>query len=227
MIPPLIIQQATDLGIEILAITDHNSSANVGAVMDAAQGSSITVLPGMEIQTREDVHCLCLFDSVDQVQTLQQYVDKTLPNLANEPEHFGEQYVVDSTGEYVRTEERLLLTSCSMSLEETASVVLQLDGLFIPAHVNRQAFGLIPVLGFIPGDLSISAVEISRHLSPAQALQLFPQLQQYPMIQSGDVHRLDEFLAPNFLSLEYPSISEIRKALLGLDSRKIEIRSIL
>lgn len=227
MIPPLIIQQAIDLGIEILAITDHNSSANVGAVMDAAQGSSITVLPGMEIQTREDVHCLCLFDSVDQVQTLQQYVDRTLPNLANEPEHFGEQYVVDSTGEYVRTEERLLLTSCSMSLEETASVVLQLDGLFIPAHVNRQAFGLIPVLGFIPGDLSISAVEISRHLSPAQALQLFPQLQQYPMIQSGDVHRLDEFLAPNFLSLEYPSISEIRKALLGLDSRKLEIRSIL
>jgi len=227
MIPPLIIQQAAELGIEILAITDHNASANAGAVIDAAYGTPITVLPGMEIQTREDVHCLCLFDSLDQLEALQQYVDKTLPGIANEPEHFGEQYVVDSTGEFIRTEERLLLTSCSMSLEETAAIVIQLGGLFIPAHVNRQAFGLIPVLGFIPDDLPISAIEISRHLSPAQAYAKFPQLHQYPMIQSGDVHRLDEFLAPNFFSMEHPSISEMRKALLGLDSRRIEIRSIL
>lgn len=227
MIPPLIIQQAAELGIEILAITDHNASANAGAVIDAAHGTPITVLPGMEIQTREDIHCLCLFDSLDQVQALQQHVDKTLPCVANEPGHFGEQYVVDSTGEFIRTEERLLLTSCSMSLEETAAIVVQLGGLFIPAHVNRQAFGLIPVLGFIPDDLPISAVEISRHLSPSQAYAKFPQLRQYPMIQSGDVHRLDEFLAPNFFSMEHPCISEMRKALQGLESRKIEIRSIL
>ena len=136
-----------------------------------------------------------------------------MPDLRNKPDFFGPQYVVDPTGEFIREESRLLLTSCSLSLEDACRHVNELGGLFIPAHVNRHANGLLANLGFIPPGLEASAIEISRHITPEVALQQFPQLGAFPLIQSGDVHRLDEFLAPNFFSVEAPTIAEIKLAL--------------
>jgi len=227
MIPPLIVSQALALGIQLIAITDHNASANVKSVMDAAAQTGLTVLPGIELQTREEVHSLCIFDTLEQLQTFQDLVDSTLPALKNQPDFFGPQYVVDATGEFIREENRLLLTSSSLSLDEACARVLALDGLFIPAHVNRKANGLLANLGFIPSNLPVSAIELSRHINPRQALQQFPQLKLYPLIQSGDVHRLEEFLAPNFLTVETPTVNEIRLALNHQSGRKIEIRSNL
>ena len=118
MIPPLIVQEALARGINLIAITDHNSSANVGAVQQAARGTSLTILPGMELQTREEVHVLCLFDTLAQLGDWQAVVDSHLPPLQNNIEYFGEQFVVDETGEFLRRETQLLLTSANLSLEE-------------------------------------------------------------------------------------------------------------
>jgi len=227
MIPPLIVSQAVEMGIHLIAITDHNASANVNAVMKAAEHTDLKVLPGMEVQTREDVHSLCIFDTLEQLEIFQSLVDSTMPDLQNKPDFFGPQYVVDSTGEFIREENRLLLTSCSLSLEDACKHVIELGGLFIPAHVNRHTNGLIANLGFVPPGLEASAIEISRHITLEDALLQFPQLGAFPLIQSGDVHRLDEFLAPNFLFIESPTISEIKLALHHQAGRSIEIRSAL
>ncbi len=109
-----------DLGINILGITDHNATANIKSVITAAKGSGIFVFPGMELQTQEEVHVLCLFDSLDQVSEFQSHVDKTMPDLTNRPDFFGEQFVVDSTGDFIRREERLLLTSSSLDDQDGA-----------------------------------------------------------------------------------------------------------
>ena len=116
MIPPLIVQEAVDRGINLLAITDHNTTANVEAVQKAAAGTGLTVLPGMELQTIEEVHILCLFDSLDQMAAWQTFVDARMPPLENNIEYFGEQFVVDETGEFIRRENQLLLTSAKISL---------------------------------------------------------------------------------------------------------------
>src|SRR5512136_136217 len=79
MIPPLIVERALDAGLDLIAITDHNASANAAAVIDAARGTGLKVLPGIELQTREEVHLLCLFDSLEQLQTWQTEVDDALP----------------------------------------------------------------------------------------------------------------------------------------------------
>jgi hypothetical protein len=227
MIPPLIVAQALGLGIRLIAITDHNASSNVDAVIKAAANTDLIVLPGLEIQTREDVHSLCIFDNLEQLQTFQNLVDITLPDLQNNPIFFGPQYIVDPSGEFVREEKRLLLTSSSLSLEDACSLVLNLGGLFIPAHVNRHANGLIANLGFIPPGLKASAIEISKHITPQNALQQFPQIGLFPLIQSGDVHRLDEFLAPNYIYVESPTISEIKLAFTNQAGRSLEIRPCL
>lgn len=217
MIPPLIVSQALENGIQLIAITDHNASANIAAVMGAARGTELTVLPGMELQTREEVHLLCLFDTLEQAFSWQQVVDSRLPNLPNNIEYFGEQFIVDSTGEFLRREERLLLNSVDISLEQAAAQVTALGGLAIPAHIDRSANGLIAILGFIPP--SLEALELSRHISPDEARRKYPQTAAYPLIQSGDVHLLDGFLGTTHFQIASPTIAELRLALTGHEGR--------
>jgi len=219
MIPPLIVQQALQSGLNLIAITDHNASENVPAVIAAAKGEDLTVLPGMELQTEEEIHSLCLFDTVDQLQALQEVVDRELPKIPNNVEFFGEQFIVDETGDFIRRKEELLINSTHLSLEKAFKIVTDLGGLFIPAHVNREAFGLIYHLGFIPTDLDLQAVEISRHITPEKALETYPQLVNYPLIQSGDVHFLSDFLGINQFFVKEPTISELIKAFQGIEGR--------
>lgn len=230
MIPPLIVQEALERGINLIAITDHNASGNVAAVQKAAAlrntatGANLVVLPGMELQSREEVHILCLFDNLDQLETLQIEVNRELPLLENNIEHFGEQFVVDETGEFIRREPRLLITSVDLSFEQVVRKVTRLGGLAVPAHVDRKAYGLIENLGFIPLDVEVEALEISRHLKPNEARRKFPQLNSYPLIQGGDVHRLEEFLGANEIHVESATIAEIRLAIQNAEGRSLTVQ---
>ena len=223
MIPPLIVQVALEQGIHLIAITDHNATGNIRAVMEAAQGTDLTVLPGMELQTREEVHLLCLFDTIDQTETWQKVVDSALPERSNNPEFFGEQFIVDASGEFIRREERLLIVSAEIGLDDAAAQVHALGGFAIPAHVDRKAFSLIANLGLVPP--GFEALEISRHLKPSEAAIRYPQIRGYSLIQNGDVHRLDEFLGACEFHIEVPTLSEIRMALKSVEDRKLLISS--
>ena len=219
MIPPLIIQEAESKGINLIAISDHNAIENIEAVMQAAQCSSVTVLPGIELQTREEIHSLCLFDDLSQLQTFYEEIKPSFPTIKNNIEFFGEQFVVDKTGDFIRRLERLLISSSSLTLKEAWQIVNENQGLLIPAHVNRSAFGLFPVLGFIPSDIELEILEISRHISPAQAVKEYPQLKNYHLIQSGDAHFLEDIIAPNLFHMAEPTINEIQMALRGKNGR--------
>lgn len=223
MIPPLIVSTALERGVSLIAITDHNATANIGAVQRAAQGTGLVVLPGMELQTREEVHVLCLFDTLKQAKSLQKIVNQVLPPIQNRPDFFGEQFIVDKTGRFLRREQRLLITSANLSLQQAWKAVTSLGGLFIPAHVNRKMFGLIQVLGLIPTDFPVEALEISRHISPSEALQVFPQLQGYPILQNSDVHSLDELIGTMEFYIETPTIAELRQALHHQNGRSMKI----
>lgn len=223
MIPPLIVEEALSKGIHWIAITDHNASANIEAVIKAAKGSDLAVTAGMEVQTQEEIHSLCLFDTLDQILAFQQYVDAALPPLENKPDYFGEQLVVDESGDFIRRENRLLLNSATLSIREAWEKVQELGGMLIPAHIDRKAFGMIANLGMIPIDTPVEALEISRHMSPTTARLTYPQIGQIPLIKSGDVHLLAEFLGVNQLQVEAPRVDELRKALAGLEDRTLTI----
>jgi PHP family Zn ribbon phosphoesterase len=223
MIPPLIVEEALSLGIGWIAITDHNTSANVAAVQQAARGTPLTVLPGMELQTEEEVHLLCLFDTLEQLQSWQAYVDERLPNQQNNPEFFGEQFIVDATGQFIAQEPRLLINSTHIPFNQAVKQVQRRGGLAVPAHVDRRAYGLFSTLGFIPPGLQIEAVEVSCHLESRLITQLYPQLSGYPVLQDGDAHRLSEFLGWNELQVEEPTLAELRMALAHTGGRRHRI----
>jgi hypothetical protein len=197
----------------------------VGAVQKAAEGTSLTVLPGMEVQSREEVHLLTLFETIDLLQAWQAEVDRSLPDLPNQPEYFGEQFVVDDTGEFLRNEPRLLLTSTGFSIDEIFDRVKALGGIVIPAHVERFSYGLFPVLGLISESWNLLALEISRHTTPEKAARTFPAMRNYPLIQSGDVHRLDEFLGTTVFTLAAPTLMELQMAFNQIDGREVCIEA--
>jgi PHP family Zn ribbon phosphoesterase len=161
MIPPLIVQRALELGLGMIGIADHNCAANAAAVVEAAQGTGLTVLPGMEVQTREEVHMLCLFDALEQVERWQGTVDAALPRRPNRESFFGAQYVVDASGAHRYTEERLLATSTSLSVEQVAEGVVALGGMCIPAHIDRPSYSILSNLGFVPQGLRVAGLEIT------------------------------------------------------------------
>lgn len=226
MIPPLIVEEAVQRGIQLIAITDHNATANIAAVQKAASKTDLTVLPGMELQTREEVHVLCLFDRIEQAEALQAWVDRSLPAIPNNIDFFGEQFVVDETGDFIRREERMLSTSADISITEAWKQVEALGGLLIPAHINRSANGLIALLGLVPTDIPIEALEISRHISPQEAQKKYPQIRGYPLMQDGDVHYLDGFLGTTEWEIESISISELRRALREQEGRRLRIHPL-
>jgi 3',5'-nucleoside bisphosphate phosphatase len=225
MIPPLIVQAAQQAGLNLIAITDHNASANIAAVQKAAHGTDLVVLPGMEVQTREEVHVLCLFETLEQAQLMQAFVDQKLPGTMNNADFFGEQFVVDETGDFISNEDRLLINSVNASFEQVYAKVADIGGLFIPAHVNRKTFGLLANLGLVPTGVNVEALEISRHIKAEEACQRYPQIRGYSLIQSGDVHGLDEFLGSTELILQAPTIAEIRLALHNEQGRSCRILS--
>ena len=225
MIPPLIVQKALEKEIDLIAITDHNASANVEAVQKAARGTRLTVLPGMEVQSREEVHLLTLFETLDALEAWQKDVDASIPDLPNEPDFFGEQFVVDETGKFVRREPRLLLTSTGFTIDEIFARVKALDGVVIPAHVERFSFGLFPTLGLISESWNLTALEISRRTTPEKARGMFPAIRNYPLIQSGDVHRIDDFLGTTVFTLDTPTLLEMRLAFHQIDGRDMCIET--
>jgi len=223
MIPPLIVQRARELGLELLAVTDHNAARNVAAVMAAAAGTGIAVLPGMEVQSREEVHLVCLFDTLEQVLAWQEQVFAALPDRENDEAFFGAQYVVDAEGEYLETETRLLSISTALSVEQVVAGVRALGGIVLAAHVDRPSFSLVANLGFVPPGLAIAGIELSRRADPAAALQRLPQLAGYGRVVSGDAHRLEEMTARTMFKVKVPVVAELALALAGSEGRRVEI----
>jgi 3',5'-nucleoside bisphosphate phosphatase len=191
MIPPLIVERALEVGLDLIAISDHNSTANVTAVIDAARGTGLKIIPGMELATREEVHLVCLFDTLEQINAWQVQVDQAMPTLPNQPEHLGEQFVVDAAGNFVRREERMLLVAANIALEEAIARVQAIGGIAIPAHIDRPANGLIAMLGLVPPDLQVDGLEISKNISADVARAKYHIPNRTPVIQASDAHWLD------------------------------------
>lgn len=214
MIPPLIIEKALEAKIDIIALTDHNSASNVPAVLEAAAGTGVKVIPGMELETAEEIHVLCLFDTLAQLQVFEKMVNLHLPNYKNNEDFFGSQLIVDKDGNFLRKEERLLHTASDLSIFEAQKEVQKLGGLFIPAHVEREENGMLPRLGGVPPELHLAIVEISSYESSTEVRKLWPDLKKMHIIKNGDAHDLDGMIGSTRLNIDSVNIASIEQAIL-------------
>ncbi|HEX3032646.1 MAG TPA: ATP-binding protein [Bacillota bacterium] len=223
MTPPKIVHAARAKRLSCIGVTDHNSAANAGAVVAAAADSGILVVPGLEVQTREEVHLICLFETVAEAEDMQEHIKYHSPPLKNNTKHFGSQLILDSKGQLVGEEDRLLITSTFLTVDQVVSEVQKRGGICIPAHVDRPSYSLLASLGFIPADLNIHCVEVSRHSSPEEARYLFPALKNMTIIGSSDAHMLKDIgIQHSFISIKGPPcFRELKLALEGGAGRKV------
>ena len=209
MTPNNIVNMSLIKGLDAIAITDHNSCDNVGAAMKVA-GSEIVVLPGMELQSREEVHILCYFASLSDLKTFESFVRPYFQPSLFDPLMFGRQLIMDENDEITGEREELLISSIDLSIDEIVPEVRRLGGVAVPAHIDRPSFSIISQLGFIPPELGFKTFEIS-----ALGLTSFPRDEKAFYISSSDAHYLENILErESFLSVEECSASAIIQSLL-------------
>jgi 3',5'-nucleoside bisphosphate phosphatase len=223
MSPKRIVEKAVEKKLDMIAICDHNSAENARAAMAAALNKKITVLPGMEINTKEEVHIIALFDELDPVLSLQEKVYENLVPGENVEDAFGEQIIANEFDEVEGYNNRLLLGATSLTLKETEKEIHRLGGLVFAAHIDREVYNsIIGQLGFIPADLELDALEISSHTTRSWVLARYPELGGFPLITSSDAHFLQDIgKATSCFLLEAPRVDEIRKALRKKEDREL------
>ncbi|HHU69364.1 MAG TPA: PHP domain-containing protein [Thermoanaerobacterales bacterium] len=192
MIPVNIINMARLSGLNILGITDHNSAKNIKAFYEQPLEPNLLIIPGMEISTKEEVHILCYFRDPEGLMDLQEKVYNHLPSIKNDKQVFGDQLVVDFMGRIIDEEDKLLISSTNISLDEIVKYVTSIGGICIPSHIDKPYNSLIYNLGFIPNDLEISAVEISKSCNLVNATKKYPFLEDFTLTRSSDAHTLGE-----------------------------------
>jgi 3',5'-nucleoside bisphosphate phosphatase len=211
MSPARIIREARERKLDIIAVTDHNSTRQAGLVKKLGEAAGITVLTGVEVNTREEVHCLCLFGHDEETRIFQEFLDSRLPEEENDVVIFGDQIVVDEEEQIVYTEERLLISALSAGIGEIEKRVHQLNGIFIPAHIDRPYNGILDRLGFIPENLNYDALELSFRTSEKEICNRHPELCGNYFLRSSDAHHPGDIgRAITILELEENSFEAVR-----------------
>lgn len=221
MTPRAIVSRALDKRLDMIAICDHNSARNAGATVRAALGSRLTVIPGMEITSSEEVHFVALFPTVELVEAAQEEVYSHLIGENNE-DAFGCQVVVDEYDQVEDLDQRLLIGATTLSAEKVVNLVHRYRGIAIASHVDRGGFGIFSQLGFIPDTLELDALEVSRRMSFESARNKYPQCGRYPLITSSDAHTLEDVgISITLAAMANASLEEFKKALAGEEGRHI------
>lgn len=219
MIPSAVMKEVRNRHLDAVGICDHNSAGNVVAFKKAGKQFGVTVFGGMEITSSEEVHVLVYFDDDEALLAMQERVFSTLQGK-NDPDHFGMQLLVDENDTFTESEERLLIGATTMRLEEIVSMTERSGGISVASHVDRETFGIIGQLGFIPESLQVSALEVSpRYTGDGTSIAGKRDL---PLITSSDAHYLYD-IGRSFTTfvMEELSFSELKSTFKGLGGRKV------
>ncbi len=224
MSPARIASLARQQGLDIIGITDHNSTRQCQMVWKLGRKTGLTVIPGCEATSREEVHCLTLFPDFDALGEFQKFLDRRLMYIPNDPEIFGHQVVVDEDDNIEEEFHNYLGASLDASIEEVEQKVHELSGIFIPAHVDRPRNSLFSQLGFIPPELNPDALQISKLADEKVVRERYKIAPEITLVKFSDAHYPND-LGKIFTEfyLEEPSFQELRKALRGENGRSVRI----
>lgn len=214
MIPANIAGMASIIGLDVIAVTDHNSCKNVPAVMEAANEYGITVIPGMELTTAEEVHVVCLFETLEDAMAFDSYVYDHLLPFPNKPEIFGQQQICNSTDQILGEVEYLLINATDISFDQVFDLVKNYHGIMIPAHVDKDTTSLISNLGFIPPDSQFTCAEVKNLAKLDKLKEQHPYLKQCKIISNSDAHYLEHINEPvNRIHAKSREVKDILAAL--------------
>lgn len=194
MTPNNICGMAMIKGLDVIAVTDHNSTRQLPAVAEAAAMNGLKFIYGCELESSEEVHLLGYFKSMKQADLLQNWINSKMPDIMNKTDFFGEEEIMNSRDEMIGIEERLLIVSLNASLSECIERIHELDGTAVLAHVMDRKNSVTTQLGFIPMDLPYDGLEVKSETQKEEVLKLHPWINENKTIwlYDSDAHRLTD-----------------------------------
>lgn len=222
MSPYRIIEKAASLGLNIIAVCDHNSVENVEVTRRVAKERGINAIPGIEITTSEEIHIVGLLADINSALGLQDIIYENLQPGENNEEVFGYQVVVNEIDEVLGFNKRLLIGATRLSVTKIVETIHSFGGIAIAAHIDREGFGIIGQLGFIPSDLKLDALELSSRISTEVAREKFKEYSLIPWITSSDAHNLSDIgRVSTGLFMNHSTFDELCLTLQGVNGRRV------
>lgn len=224
MSPNELVSRAKRLGLDWIAITDHNSMANCPAYEAVALKSGLAFSWGVEVQSSEEIHLLVYFDDHDAAKAFDEELYASLLPIENDPDFFGDQVIIDENEAIIRLENRALINSSMWDINEVCEHAQSHSGWVVPAHVDATANSILSQLGFMPEEPVFEAFGISARLDESKFLSRQPWFRGKSLLRCSDAHYLAD-LGSGYSTVlcHQPSIAELRLAALAQDGRKIEI----
>ncbi|MDA3938924.1 MAG: PHP domain-containing protein [Spirochaetia bacterium] len=223
MTPERIVAKSKEKGLDMIAITDHNSAGNFEAVRTAGEREGLTVIGGMEICSEEEVHLLGYFDRNEDLYNMEMIVQANLPGI-NNPEAFGDQVFLDSNDKILGVSEKLLFGATSLSIDRIVDLVHLNGGMVVASHVDRESFSILSQLGFIPEGLKLDGIEIinSEMTVDRENVGKPGYLYGYPYISCSDAHYIEDIgKRMTEFSLLEPNVKELILAIHGKNNRGV------
>ena len=198
MTPNNICNMAMIKGLDIIAVTDHNSTRQLRSVSIAARNIGLKMLYGMELESSEEVHVLGLFGELEKAESMQPWIDAHMPVFPNRPDYFGNELLMDENDQVIGTEDRLLLVSLSADLNACVEAIHEHGGKAVLAHVLDRSNSVTNQLGFIPMDLAYDGLEVKTQEQRQRVLKMHPWIKddQVMWFVDSDAHRLIDISEP-------------------------------
>lgn len=191
MTPANICAVAEARGLEAIALTDHNTARNCAPFLAYCEAFGLIGIPGLEINTVEEVHAVCLFRTLEAALDFDAYVYERLQKVANNERIFGQQILVNDDEEEIGREPYLLINATDIAFDEVWDLVRARDGVMFPAHIDKDANSLTANLGFIPPDSPFKTVEVKDLRKLHQVKAAFPYVEQCQIVSDSDAHYPD------------------------------------
>lgn len=202
MTPNNLVNMAKLLGLDVIALTDHNTCLNCEAAMAVGDEIGLLVIPGMELTTAEDIHAVCLFPTLDQALSFSQYVDERRIHVRNKAEIYGRQVIMNAEDEEIGEIEDLLLPASFIGIAEAYRSAKEHGGICYPAHIDRDSYSILSVLGEIDQYSGFKTAELADISKLDDLKKLHPILNELNIVTCSDAHYLENMRdAENTLDL--------------------------
>ena len=214
MTPANIAGMAALNGLEVVALTDHNTARNCPAFLKWTEHYGLIGIPGMELCTSEEVHVVCLFPTLEDALAFDGYVYERLMPVENKPEFFGRQLLMDEEDQVAGEEPRLLISATDIPFSQVYDLTADFHGIMIPAHLDKSTTSLLSNLGFVPPDSRFTCAELKDMSNLHRLRAANPYLEHCNIVSNSDAHDLEHIHQANYtIQTASRSISDILDAL--------------
>lgn len=190
MTPNNIAGMAAIKGLNLLALTDHNSCKNCPAFFEACRRQGIVPVAGMELSTSEDIHLICLFPELEQAMAFDAEIEKHLFPMKNRAEIFGNQWILDENDALIGEQETLLISATDLWVGEAVRLAKDFGAHVHPAHIDRESNGIVAILGDIPDEYGFTCFEFRDKESISDYQARWRGITEASTLVCSDAHHL-------------------------------------